>query len=253
MIDSHCHLFDLAFINDVYETIDRAKEVNVKKILLVGFSNSTNIASLELAKKYPSYLYPTCGVHPSEITANYLEDILNLEKIIKNNKVYAIGECGLDYHYDTLYKEEQKKALEEQIKLSIKYDLPLVIHSRDAISDTYNILKKYPKAYGVMHCYSGSKEMALEFLKLGFYISLGGPVTFKNARVPKEAAEVVPLDKLLIETDSPYLAPTPFRGKRNEPSYLPYILKEISEIKKIEIDKLEEQLENNTIKLFRLE
>ena len=142
---------------------------------------------------------------------------------------------------------------EEQIKLAIKYNLPLIIHSRDAINDTYELLKKYPKCYGVMHCYSGSKEMALKFLDLGFYISLGGPVTFKNAKTPKEVASIIPLDKLLIETDSPYLAPMPNRGKRNEPSYVRYVLEEISKIKNVDILELDKITENNTIKLFKLE
>ena len=202
-VDSHCHIED-------DETALRAGSAGVGVLLNAGKDLDEAQAQLLMCARFDDLhrqnplapkMWTSVGVHPDsapeKLNKIQVEDIV---KAAQHPKVIAIGECGLDYHYDTLYKEEQKKALEEQIKLSIKYDLPLVIHSRDAISDTYNILKKYPKAYGVMHCYSGSKEMALEFLKLGFYISLGGPVTFKNARVPKEVAEVVPLDKLLIET-----------------------------------------------------
>lgn len=131
--------------------------------------------------------------------------------------------------------------------------MPLIIHSRDAINDTYELLKRYPEAYGVMHCYSGSKEMAEKFLKLGYYIGLGGPVTFKNARVPKEVATMVPLDKLVIETDSPYLAPVPHRGQTNESSYIKYVLAEIASLRQMDSLVLERQLDANTIKLFRLE
>lgn len=253
MIDSHCHIFSEEFLNDRVEVIKRAQNNHVSKIVLVGFSEKTNEEAYVLAKTQPGYFYPTCGLHPSEVTKNYEEDIKKLEEFIKTHKVYAIGECGLDYHYDTTYKEEQILAFRAQISLSIKYHLPLIIHSRDAINDTYNILKEYNEAYGVMHCYSGSAQMAKLFLDLGFYLSLGGPVTFKNARVPKEVAEMVPLDKLLIETDSPYLAPTPNRGKRNEPSFLPLVLEEISKIKGIEPNILEQRLDENTEKLFRLE
>lgn len=253
MIDSHCHIFEKEFNNDQESVIFRAKENKVNKIILVGFSKKTNEQAYNLALKYPQYLYPTAGLHPSEVDENYLDKINELEKFINEHKVYAIGECGLDFHYDTTYKEEQIKAFRCQIELGIKYNLPIIVHSRDAILETYNTIKEYPSCYGVMHCYSGSVEMAKLFLKLNFHISLGGPVTFKNARVPKEVAEFVPLDRMLIETDSPYLAPMPNRGKRNEPSYLQYIMEEISKIKKINIIELDKILEANTIKLFRLE
>ncbi len=251
MIDSHAHLFSEEFNFDLDEVISRAKANNVNKIMSVGFSIKTNDLAYDLASKY-SMLYPTCGMHPSEAIYDIKELLTNLEDFIINHKIYAIGECGLDYHYD-VDRNKQKILFEEQIKLAIKYNLPLIIHSRDAINDTYELLKKYPKCYGVMHCYSGSKEMALKFLDLGFYISLGGPVTFKNAKMPKEVASIVPLDKLLIETDSPYLAPMPNRGKRNEPSYVRYVLEEISKIKNIDVLELDKITENNTIKLFKLE
>ena len=252
-IDTHSHIFDEAFNFDREKVIERIKTNNISKVLLVGFSKKTNKQALELASKY-NFIYPTVGYHPSEANEINESDLLILENLIKENKVYAIGECGLDYYWVKDNKEAQKELFKAQIDLSIKYDLPLVIHCRDAISDVYEILKKYKgKVKFVMHCYSGSKEMALEFIKLGGYISLGGPVTFKNSKEPKEVAKVVPLEKLLIETDCPYLAPHPYRGKRNEPSYVKLVLSEIANLREIDINKLEQILDNNSISFFKLD
>lgn len=254
MIDSHSHIYDEAFKEDYFETINRAKIAGVKKIILVGFSEYTNLISYNEMLKHQGFLYSTSGIHPSEVDKKYKNKLINLEKFIHEHKTYAIGECGLDYHYDITYKEEQKLCFIEQIKLAIKYDLPIIVHSRDAINDTYEILKEFKgQVRGVMHCFSSSYEMALKFIELGFYISLGGPVTFKNAKEPKKVATLIPVESLLIETDSPYLAPTPYRGKRNESSYLPLILEEISKLRNIDIKELETIIDNNTLKLFKLE
>ena len=209
-IDTHAHIFDEQFDCDRLDVIKRIKEANLSKVVVVGFSKETNVLAQNLASKY-DFLYPTAGYHPSEANDITESDIFELEKFINDNKVYAIGECGLDYYWVKDNIEKQKWLFIEQINLAIKYDLPLVIHCRDAVGDIYEILKSYKdQVRFVMHCYSGSVEMAREFVKLGGYISLGGPVTFKNAKVPKEVAIDVPLDRLLIETDCPYLAPTPY-------------------------------------------
>lgn len=252
MIDSHAHLFAEQFDLDRKEVIKRAKEIGVSKIILVGFSEETNLKTLELSQT-DSIFYPTYGLHPSEVKDDYLEQIKKLEEFIASHKTYAIGECGLDYYWDTSFKEEQKHAFRLQIELAIKNKLPLIIHCREAIQDTYDILREYPKAYGVMHCYSGSLEMALEFIKLGFYISLGGPVTFKNAKEPKRVATNIPIERLLIETDSPYLAPSPYRGKRNESSYVSLVLAEISKLRNMNLNEVEKVIDNNTKLLFKLE
>ena len=251
MIDTHSHLFEDEFINDIDSCIERCKENNVNKVILVGFSNETNLKAQELSKKY-SIFYPTAGLHPEEVREDYLDRINDLKNFIKNNKIYAIGECGLDYHWDKTFINEQKEALKLQCELALKLDLPIIIHMRDATLDTYNILKEYKGLRGVMHCYSGSLEMAYEFIKLGFYISLGGPVTFKNAKEPKLIAEKIPLDKLLIETDCPFLAPSPFRGKRNESSYVKYVCEEIANIRGMSFSEIEKITENNAIKLFKI-
>jgi TatD DNase family protein len=205
-----------------------------------------------MAKKW-NVFYPTAGLHPSEASLNYLNDFLEFKSFVEKNKVYAIGECGLDYHWDITYKEEQKKLFRLQCEYAIKKDLPIIVHSRDAAKDTFDIIASYKgKLKGVMHCYSGSKELALEYIKLGFYISLGGPVTFKNAKEPKEVAKAVPLDLLLIETDCPYLAPTPMRGKRNESSYVKYVRDEIASLRGITIQEVEEATTKNAIRLFKI-
>ena len=252
-IDTHSHIFDEAFSSDREEVINRIIESKISKVMIVGFSKETNKLALELALKY-DFLYPTIGYHPSEANDINESDIVMLEELINTNKIYAIGECGLDYYWVSDNKDKQKWLFEQQIILSIKYNLPLVIHCRDAVSDVYEILKKYNgEVKFVMHCYSGSVEMAREFIKLGGYISLGGPVTFKNAKTPKEVAVDVPLDKLMIETDCPYLSPMPFRGKRNEPAYVRYVLQEIANLKNMDVNELEEILDSNSIKFFKLD
>lgn len=252
MIDTHCHLFDEEFDIDREDTIKRAIDSGVEKMILVGFSHKTNQLAQEMAKKW-NVFYPTAGLHPSEASLNYLNDFLEFKSFVEKNKVYAIGECGLDYHWDITYKEEQKKLFRLQCEYAIEKDLPIIVHSRDAAKDTFDIIASYKgKLKGVMHCYSGSKELALEYVKLGFYISLGGPVTFKNAMEPKEVAKAVPLDLLLIETDCPYLAPTPMRGKRNESSYVKYVRDEIASLRGITIQEVEEATTKNAIRLFKI-
>jgi len=251
MIDTHSHLFEDEFKDDIDECIQRCKDNNVNKIILVGFSKETNLKAQEYAKKYDIF-YPTAGVHPEECDLDYKDKFIELEEFIKNNKIYAIGECGLDYHWDKTYINEQKELLKLQCELAIKLDLPIIIHMRDATKDTYDILKEYKNLRGVMHCYSGSYEMAKEFIKLGFYISLGGPVTFKNAKEAKLIAKEIPLEKLLIETDCPFLAPEPFRGKRNESSYVKYVCEKIAEIKEIDKKIVDEITTKNAKDLFKI-
>lgn len=251
-IDTHAHLFDSQFDEDREEVIMRLKEANINKVVIVGFSKETNVLAQELAFKY-DFLYPTAGYHPSEANEISMEDIVDLEHFINENKIYAIGECGLDYYWVSDNKEKQKWLFEIQIKLAIKYNLPLVIHCRDAVSDIYEMLKEYKgKVRFVMHCYSGSLEMAREFIKLGGMISLGGPVTFKNAKTPKEVAINIPLSNLMIETDCPYLAPTPYRGKRNESAYVRNVLTEIAFLRDMDIKELEEILDKNSTEFFAL-
>lgn len=252
MIDTHSHLFDSSFDLDILDCIKRCKENNVNKVMLVGFSEETNKKAMDYSKKYDIF-YPTAGMHPDEADDNYLAKLDSLDEFVKNNKVYAIGECGLDYHYGKENIEIQKLIFIHQIELAIKYDLPIIIHMRDATLDCYNILCKYKgKIKGVMHCYSGSVEMALEFIKLGFYISLGGPVTFKNSKTSKDVAKLIDINRLLIETDCPYLAPVPFRGKRNESAYVYYTAIEIANLRGIGVKELDDITTKNAERLFKI-
>ena len=238
-------LFSYIYVKYVYDN-------NINNVILVGFSKETNQKAYDLSLQYPIFK-PTAGIHPSEANSDYLEYIEYLKSFINEHKVYAIGECGLDYYWTKENMEYQKKVFIAQIELAIELDLPIIIHMRDATKDTYEILKEYKgKLKGVMHCYSGSLEMAREFINLGLYISLGGPVTFKNAKDPKLVAENIDINKLLIETDCPYLAPTPYRGKRNESSYVYNVALEISKIRNLSIEEVDEITTKNAKELFRI-
>ena len=252
-IDTLAHVFDTAFSEDYEQVLLRARQQNVNQIVLVGYSHRTNEKAYEMAKRYP-FVYPTAGLHPSEANENVNTSLEQLDLFLKHHRVVAIGECGLDYHYGKDNLEAQKELFEGQIALAIRYRLPLVIHMRDATQDTYTLLKKYEgKIWGVMHCYSGSYEMALEFIKLGFYISLGGPVTFKNAKETKRIAEKLDLNRLLIETDCPYLAPQPYRGKRNEPSYVVEVGKHSAAMRTCPEEDVANRTTANARTLFQLE
>ena len=250
-VDTHCHIFDCAFDTDRTDVINKCLSENVSKLIVVGFDKKTNELALELSRKY-AFIYPTVGLHPTELDDYSDNFFVYLENLIKENKeIVGIGECGLDYYWDDSKKDLQKKVFLKQIELSLKYNLPLIIHSRDAIGDTLEVLKSVNKPIlGVMHGYSGSLEMAREFVKLGLKIGIGGVVTFKNAKNVKEVVKELDLSNFVLETDCPYLTPTPYRGKRNAPFYIPLIAKEIAELKGIDIKEVEEATTNNANKLF---
>lgn len=251
LFDTHVHLNDLKYAGDLEEVLERAHEQGVGKMLVVGFDQRTNQRAVQLAEAY-GFIYASVGWHP--VDAVDLTDEL-WEEVVRqagHPKVVAIGECGLDYYWDKSPKDVQKKVFERQIQLAKAVGKPLIVHMRDSISATFDVLKEAQaqEVGGVMHCYSGSPEMALEFIKLNFLISLGGPVTFKNGRRPQEVAAAVPLDKLLIETDAPYLAPHPHRGQRNEPGYVRLVAEKIAEIKGISYEEVCEATTKNGVKLF---
>lgn len=253
LIDSHVHLDDKRFEVDRHNLIESLRSNNIEMVINIGADLKTSVASVDLANKYPN-VYAAVGVHPhsaKEVNTMVMEQ---LKDLASNNKVVAIGEIGLDFYYDNSPRDLQRKWFIEQLKLAKELDLPVIIHTRDAAQETFDILRNNQNGNvrGVLHCYSGSKEMALEYVKMGFHISLGGSVTFKNARVVREVAEVVPLDKLLIETDCPYLTPEPYRGKRNEPLYVKYVAEKLAEIKKISYEEFVKATNRNTKELFRI-
>lgn len=250
MIDSHGHLNDCKLLEDLEGVLARSKEAGVTSIIVPGYDLESSFKALELAEKYDG-LYALVGIHPHEAYTYKEKTEEKLKELLAMDNVVGLGEVGLDYYYDNSLREIQKSVFIKQLKLAEVAGKPVVIHSREAFLDTFNILKEFKGGLdGVFHCFSGSIESANRIIKeLGFYISLGGPVTFKKSKEPKEVAKSVPLEYLLIETDCPYLAPHPFRGKINEPSYLPLILKEIEEIR---AEKIEEITARNTKKLFRI-
>lgn len=251
LIDSHVHLDDKRFDGDRDILIESLKINNIEMVINIGADLETSVASVDLANKYPN-VYAAVGVHPhsaKEVNTMVMEQLRDLAS---NNKVVAIGEIGLDFYYDNSPRDLQRKWFIEQLKLAKELDLPVIIHTRDAAQETFDILKNNQNGNvrGVLHCYSGSSEMALEYVGMGFHISLGGPVTFKNARIVREVAEAVPLDKLLIETDCPYLTPEPYRGKRNEPLYVKYVAEKLAEVKKISYEEFVKATNRNTKELF---
>jgi len=253
LFDSHTHLNDDKLFEKLDEVINQALTNDVSFMLCVGYDKVSSERALKIASMYPS-VYAAIGFHPTEAKEVTEEDFVWFESHLQDERVKAIGEIGLDYYWDDSFKDVQKDVFKRQIDLAKKYHLPISIHMRDALEDTLNILKKEasPDLTGVMHCYSGSTESAKEFIKVGMMISLGGPVTFKNARVPKEVAKNIDLEFLLIETDAPYLAPHPFRGKENSPALLKYTAMELAELKEMSYEEIAEATTNNAKRLFHI-
>lgn len=251
LFDTHVHLNAEQFNEDLEEVIERAKEAGVNNMVVVGFDRPTITRAMELIETY-DFMYAAVGWHPVDAIDMTEEDLLWIEELSNHPKVVAIGEMGLDYHWDKSPKDVQMEVFRKQIRLAKKVGLPIIIHNREATADIVNILKEEEASSvgGIMHCFSGSAETALECINMNFYISLGGPVTFKNAKKPKEVAAAVPLDRLLIETDCPYLAPHPYRGKRNEPSYVKLVAEQIAEVKQLTIEEVSQATTENAKKLF---
>jgi len=252
LVDTHAHLQWASFDKDREKVIRRAREVDVKCIVNIGFDLDGSKEAIELAEKHEG-LYATIGIHPhnaSQLNENILD---KLRKLSENPKVVAIGETGLDYYRNLSPREAQKKAFEAQLFLAQELGLPVVIHDREAHADTLEMLSKFKgKIKGIMHCFSGSKEMAEQCVKSDFYISFAGPITFPNSHKLHETAKWIDLNKILLETDSPWLAPQEMRGKRNEPAFLLSIAKIIAKLKGISVDELAEATTENAKEIFQL-
>ncbi len=237
LIDTHVHLDDPCYDKDRDAVIVRAKEEGVNYILVVASDLKSSKRCAELAAEFDS-LYATVGIHPHEAKTVDKNTYPELKELTKSKRVVAIGEIGLDYHYNHSPKEVQREVFRDQIRLAKELKLPIIIHHREALPDTIEIVREEGIREGVFHCFSGSLEKAEEIISLGFYISVAGPVTFKNAKRLQGLVKELPLDRLLIETDGPYLSPHPFRGKRNEPAYLKYIAEKIAELKGLSLDEI---------------
>lgn len=251
IIDTHMHIYDKKYNNEQLQVIEQSLALGVTKMIAVGCDYKTSLAAIKLANEY-DFIYAAIGLHPSDskyetdLSLSWIEDLLK-----QSNKIIAIGEIGLDYYWDKDNKDSQKEFFIKQIVLAKKHNLPIIVHSRDSISDCYEILKNNP-IKGVMHCFSSSVEMAKEFVKLGMYIGVGGVVTFKNSKEIKEVVKTIDMNYILSETDSPYLTPEPYRGKLNIPGYTKYVVDAIAALKELSKETVINTIEQNVKDLFKI-
>jgi TatD DNase family protein len=252
LFDTHVHLNSERYKEDLEEVIERALEAGVTRMAVIGFDAPSNARAIELSEQYDC-IYAVVGIHPSDARSATDASWPILRKQLKHPKVVALGECGFDYYHDTSFNEIQRTVFKKQLEIAKEMKLPIVIHMRNSVDDTYEMLLKNGEGLsGVVHCYSGDVEMMHKFLELGFYIGLDGPVTFKNAHAIHEVAKAVPIDRLVIETDGPYLTPTPYRGKRNEPAYVSYVAKKIAELKGMSYEEVCEITTKNGLKMYNM-
>lgn len=249
--DTHAHYDDKQFDNDRHELLSSLPGKGVELVVLPGCDIDSSRQAVAIAEDY-DYIYAAVGIHPGELAGYKSGDVQIVEELARHEKCVAIGEIGLDYYWDDSRKDEQKELFKAQLELALRLDKPVIIHDREAHADTMDILFSYPGLRGVLHCFSGSKEMAQELLKRGWYLGFDGPVTYKNARKALEVLEVCPMERLLIETDSPYLSPVPMRGKRNDSSNLCYVVEKIAQVKGLSSSEVARQSLENGKKLFNI-
>lgn len=253
LFDTHSHLNDPQFAGEIDGLIQRAREAGVTQVVIPGYNPDACQRGVEIAGQHEG-LYAAVGYHPTDVRGLTDQDYERLARWLELDHVVAIGEIGLDYHWDTTTREEQDQAFRRQIRLAKEWDVPIIIHDREAHGDIVRILQEEDagEVGGIMHCFSGSWEMAKECMNMNFMISFGGPVTFKNAKRPQEVAKQVPLDYLLIETDAPYLTPVPYRGKRNEPAYVVHVAEKIAELRGMDFDEICTITCSNAQRVFRI-
>lgn len=247
--DTHAHLNDERFDIDRNELISSFKENEISYVCEIGYDMESSEKAYELSQKY-DFIYAAVGVHPHDTEVLTDDALYELKALSKKDKVVALGEIGLDYYYDNSPRDIQKKWFIKQLELSKEVKCPITVHTRDAMEDTINILKAHGGGNGIIHCYSGSKESAAILLNMGYYISFAGPVTFKNANSILDVIKYVPTERMLIETDSPYLAPVPYRGKRNCPIYVKEVARVIAEIKGVDLEEIARITLNNAKKVY---
>lgn len=252
IFDTHAHYDSGAFNADRLSVLDSMPENGVGIIVDPGCDLESSLAAIELAEKY-EYVYAAVGWHPEDIDKLTDAAFCELKKLAMHKKCVAIGEIGLDYYWEAGHKAEQQELFCRQIELALSFDKPVIVHDREAHGDCFDIVCRYPELRGVFHCYSGSAEMASELLKRGWYLGFDGPITYKNARKALEVLQMCPLDRIVIETDSPYLTPVPKRGKRNDSSNLRYVIEKIAEVKGVAADEIERLTFENGKRLFGME
>jgi TatD DNase family protein len=254
MIDTHCHLYVAEILQDIEQIVDRGKRAGVAAFYLPAIDSSTHQDMIKLEERYPGMCYAMIGLHPCSVKHDYEKELLVVEQLLQQRKFVAIGETGLDFYWDKSFINEQYKALEQQIEWALCYDLPLVLHTRNATQETIDVIKKYKdsKLKGIFHCFGGSLQEANQIIESNFLLGIGGVVTYKNSGLA-EVIRDIDLSSIVLETDAPYLAPAPYRGKRNESSYLPSIAKKIAEVKGVTIEEVDNITSANAKKMFATE
>ena len=253
MIDTHCHIDDPQYAEDLGAFLAAQREGGVDAILVPGVEAATTQDVLDVCTKYPKYLFPALGLHPENVKEDWQEQLSIIRSAVASSysSLIAIGEIGLDYHWDTTFKKEQQEALREQMRWAEEYHLPVMIHSREATEDTLKILREFPTVRGVMHCFSGSHEVAEEVVKMGYYLGIGGVLTFKNCKLAEHLVGI-PLESLLLETDAPYMSPVPYRGKRNESRWMVYVAERLAQVYECSVEHVIEQTTANAKALFAI-
>ncbi|HTE23744.1 TatD family hydrolase [Flavitalea sp.] len=251
LVDTHSHLYSEEFSADIAEILRRAETEGVKKIFLPAIDSNSANSMFQLEKTYPDQCFAMMGLHPCYVKENYQQELDFVRNWLETRKFAAVGEIGLDYYWDRNFDKEQMDAFSYQVDLAMKHDLPIVIHSRDSMHDTIAMIKSKQngKLRGIFHCFSGTYEQALEIIELGFLLGIGGVLTYKKSGL-SEVVEKLPMDALVLETDAPYLTPVPFRGKRNESSYLKYIVSRLAEVKRLPEEEIARITTANAEKLF---
>lgn len=251
LVDTHCHLYAKEFEHDVAEVIKRGEATGVEKFYLPAIDSSTLKAMLELEKKFPGKCIAMAGLHPCSVKENYKEELQVVESLLKKRKFAAIGETGLDFYWDRSFEKNQYDAFHTQVEWALHYDLPIVIHSRESMHESIRLIKEHQTGNlkGIFHCFAGSVESAEEIIGLGFYLGIGGVLTYKKSFLP-EVLKKIDLEFIVLETDAPYLAPVPFRGKRNESSYLIHIAQKLAEIKGLSVEEIASVTTANAQKIF---
>ena len=264
MIDTHCHIDDPQYTEGLNAFLAEQRQDGVEAILVPGVDKTSVKDVLQVCNLYPDYLFPALGLHPENVQEDWREQLATIKAAVdksfastpytlhptlRHSRLIAIGEIGLDYHWDVTFKEQQHEALREQMRWAEQYHLPVMIHSRDATEDTLKILREFPAVKGVMHCFSGSHEVAEQVVKMGYYLGIGGVLTFKNCKLAEHLVGI-PLEALVLETDAPYMAPVPYRGKRNESRWMRYVAERLAQVYDCSVEHVIEQTTANAKALF---
>ncbi len=251
LIDTHCHLYLEEFADDIEQVMQRADNEGIKKFYLPAIDSSHTAAMLALEKKFPGRCIAMTGLHPCSVKSSYQQELQQVEAALQQRKFAAVGEIGLDFYWDRTFEPQQYEAFRMQIRWALQYDIPIVIHSRNSMAETIQVVREEQngKLRGIFHCFNDSYESAKQIIDLGFYLGIGGVLTYKNSRLP-EAIKDIPLERLVLETDAPYLTPVPYRGKRNESSYLKYVAARLAGLKNRSIGEVAAITTENAVKIF---